>query len=576
MTELRRGNLQTDIDAGNSTSAPLGIGAVFQGSSKEILDVAVILVSVVADQVSATDGIEFQFSPDNIVWFGTDNYTYESAGGVKTYSVQPVFPYFRIQFTNGAVAQTQFFLSTLLMSGNTKPSSHRLEDNLAGQDDVTASKSIIAAKIPAGTYQNIDATSGGALRVVVSEENQDAFGRVRTSNPVMLLDSTFGYNLNPRILEDISTGNGAVAFDANKRAALLSVTAGAVGVAGLQSYQYTHYNPGKSHLIFMTFCGDPTAQQFAVGQKFEVGYFDDANGIFVRGDGPTDIYAVRRSSVTGSVVEEAVERANFNIDVLDGSGSPANPSGVLLDAESSQILVIDLQFLGVGRVRVGLAVAGAVIYAHEFNFANVNPNMYMQYATLPVRWRFEDTTTIGWPRSDAYCMMVTSEGGAETNRGIPFSIGNPPGTPITAASGVDTHIISIRPSLTFNGLANRIWNILQNAGILNTGSNEVICKLWYDATITGGAWVPVDASDSGMEYNITATHAPGTGIEIGRFSVAATNTNKDAGGISDIENRLPIALNAAGTAPVGAITLTAAGFGGTSVVLGTIGWREIR
>lgn len=568
-------SIRNENDLNNTHTANLGIGASFTGAATDLGDFLGVLVTVYSDQASAVDGLEIQFSNDGATWRVGDVFSI-GAGSFKTFTFQPVLQFFRVVYTNGGVGTLDFALNSLLCGATPKSSSHRLEDNVSGQDDATLQKAVIAAKLPGGDYQNIDASAGGALQVVITDENQDAFGRIRVSDPVTLIDSTFGYGLNPREFEDISSGNGVVTYDGVKKAALLSVTAGAVGVAGLQSYQYAHYNPGKSHLIFMTFCADPLGLQFDANQKFEVGYFDDDNGLFVRGVGPTDIYAVRRSSVSGVLVEESVERANWNIDVLDGTGSVDNPSGVLLNAETSQILVIDLQFLGVGRVRMGAEVAGGIIYAHEFNFANSQAGMYMQAGTLPIRWRFEDTGTAGWGRSDAYCAMVTTEGGAEKNRGVPLSTGNPPSTPITAASNVDTHLVSIRPKLTYNGYANRIWNILEGAEVLNTGATEVVCKVWYDPDITGGAWADVDTSDSGMEYNITATHAPGTGIEIGRFSVAATGQSKGAGGLDEVLSRLPITLDQLGANAVGAISLTAAGVGGTSAVLGTLSWREIR
>lgn len=568
MTELRKQELFSEVDANNTTQATLGAGATFPGSSSPLTNVATILVSLYSDQDSAVDGLKLQFSPDNVTWFTTDEYTYIGLSGPKTYSVQPVYPYFRILYTNGGTIQGQFYLTTQFLTGATKPSSHRLEDNLSGQDDVTAQKAIIAAKIPKGTYQNIDATPQGSLNVHISEENQDAFGRVRVSDPITLLDSTFGYNLNPRQFEDISTGNGVAAHNGTTKAANLSITAGAPGEAGLQSYQYTHYNPGKSHLIIMTLCADPLGAGYAAGQKFEAGYFDDDNGLFARRDS-TGIHVVRRSSTSGAPVEEVVDQANFNIDPLDGAG----PSGITLDDTKSQILVIDLQFLGVGRVRMGLQVAGSIVYAHEFNFANANPGMYMQFGTLPVRWLLSDTGVGGFGQADAYCVMVTTEGGAEEDRGIPLATGNP--TAITAASGTDTFLLAIRPKLTFNAFANRIWNVLQNAELLNTGSNEVIVKVWYAATVTGGAWADVDTSDSGMEYNVTATHAAGTGIEIARFFVPSSIQNKEAGNVL-IKSRLPIAIDRAGANPIGAISITAQGIGGTSPVLAILEWREIR
>ena len=573
MTELRTKELLSERDDNNSTTATLGAGASFPGATTLLENVATILVTLFADVASATDGLSIQFSHDGADWHEADAYTI-GAGSYKTYTFQPVDRYFRLVYTNGAAPQGNFHISTTLLTGNTKPSSHRLEDNVSGQDDATLQKSIVAGRIPSGVYANIDATAAGALKTVISEENQDAFGRVRISDPVALLDSTFTYNLNPRVFEDISSGNGTVSFLSSAKAASLQITAGAAGVAGLQSYQYTHYNPGKSHLILLTFAADPNANGWGANQKFEVGYFDDDNGIFARfnSGGP---YFVQRSSVSGAPVDTAVAQASWNIDTLDGTGGVGNPSGVTLDEESSQILVIDLQFLGVGRVRIGFVISGFIFFAHAFNFANLNSGMYMQTATLPVRWMLTDTGTAGFNASEAYCCMVTTEGGNEQDRGIPFAIGNPPSAPITAASGIDTALIAIQPLLTFNGLPNRIWNLLESAEVLNTGSTEVICKVWYGAPPGLGAWAAVDASDSGMEYNITGAHAAGTGIVIAQFTVPASAQVKGTGAFA-VNSRLPIGLNRAATTPVGPITLTASGIGGTSPCVGTISWREIR
>ena len=561
--------LRHTVDDGNTTVAQLDADAVFTGTSRDLNGYASVLIAIWSDQDSAIDGLAVQFSHDSIFWHTTDEYTYFANTGPKTYSVQPNMKYFRIVYTNGSGGTTtEFHISTQLHSVPPKPSSHRLEDNLSGQDDAELSKAIIAARIPKGVYKNVNATAGGALQVHIGEENSDSFGTLRVSDPVALLDSTFAYNLNPRIFEDISTGNGSVTYDADGRFGKLAITAGSAGTAGLQSYQYTHYNPGKSHLIFMTACADPDGVGFVAGQKYETGYFDSLNGLFARRD-DTGLHAVRRSSVTGSVVEESVDQADFTIDPLDGTG----PSGVTLDFTKSQILVIDLQFLGVGRVRMGLEVAGTIVYAHEFNFANTFPGMYMQSGTLPVQWLLTDTGTTGFANAQAYCCMVSSEGGSEENRGIPFSGGS--NVAITAALGADTHVLSIRPKLTFNSIENRIWNILEEVNMMYTGNNDAIVKIWYGATVTGGAWADVDTSDSGMEINKTAAHAPGAGILISSFFVPATNQANSSGNFG-IKSRLPICLNKAGDAPIGTISMTVQGITASTPVWGCLNWREVR
>jgi hypothetical protein len=571
MAAPRKGSYRSELNSYEGhRMGPLGNGEVWTGEPENTLPFSTLVVTVSANGgVGGTLEVQFSAWDDSRAdWHTSDTYTIES-GAYRTLTFQPVDRYIRLKWTNGAGSSgTHFHISTTFKDRAIKSSSHPLEEDLSGQNDAELVKAIVAGKLPNGEYGNVDITASKGLQVVITDENQDAFGRVRVSDPITLHDSTFAYGLEPRVYEDISSGNGSVTYNSNSRCAELAVTAGAPGVAGLQSYQYCHYNPGKSHVLFMTLAANPNVLTMAAGQKVEVGYFDDANGLFARYDS-TGVYAVRRSSVTGSVVEEAVHSSNFNLDPLDGTG----PSGVLLDPNVSQIVVIDLQFLGVGRVRMGLEVAGRIIYAHQFNFANENPGMYMQSGTLPVRWRFEDTGTTGWDHTEAYCSMVSTEGGAEENRGIPLVARNVAG--ISVASGADTHLISIRPKTTFAGLPNRIWNILEEVSALNSGNNDVLVTVYYDATITGGAWADVDTSDSGMEQNVTASFAPGTGVAIGDFWVTSTATNPGQGALST-KNRLPIAINAAGTTPVGTITLVARGLGGTSTSYGSIHWREVR
>ena len=554
------------VDTNNSTTATLADAGVFTGTGVEVKDYSHIGVTVYADVAGI---LQIEFSNDGVDWHESDTFTFV-ADSYKTYSFQPVDRYFRVVFTNGATPQTEFHITTLLRPVTAKPSSHRLNDDLSGEDDATLSKSVVAARIPNGKYSNVDASAGGALRVVVSEENQDAFGRVRTSDPVALLDSTFFYNLNPRSFESLTNGNGVVAHDTVRKAGNLSITAGALGQAGLQSYQYTHYNPGKSHLCFITFCADRNDNGFAAGQKFEVGYFDDGNGIFARFD-DGGVNFVQRSGITGSPVETEVEQANWNIDPMDGTG----PSGMTLDITKSQILVIDLQFLGVGRVRMGFDISGYVFFAHAFDFANLNPGMYMQTGSLPVRWLLTDTGTTGFDDAEAYCCMVSSEGGQETNRGIQFARDS--GALKTAAAGVDTHVISIRPKTTFNGIVNRIWNILEECSLYNAGNGAALVKIWYGGSLTGSpSWADVDTSDSGMEWDKAGTWSAGTGIVIDEFYVPATVQARGAAAVQ-LASRLPITLNKAGTTPVGMISITAAGVGAaTPDVYGVIKWREIR
>lgn len=158
----------------NSTTTPLAGGGVFTGKSCDVLEYAEITVSVFADQHSATDGIELQFSPDGTTWKTADNYTYSDGGNYKTWKEQIIDQYFRIKYTNGGSAQSSFNLTVLYKKNVGVQWAHRIKDDISGEDDAGLVKSIIAAERAGGTpdvYTNIQATSAGNLKVSL-EENE--------------------------------------------------------------------------------------------------------------------------------------------------------------------------------------------------------------------------------------------------------------------------------------------------------------------------------------------------------------------------------------------------------------------
>ncbi len=144
-------------------------------------------------------------------------------------------------------------------------------------------------------------------------------------------------------MESGATGTGqAVAYSANTRMAALTVNAG-TGTCFMQSWEYIPYQPGKGQFHASTFVFGAGVANVTV----DVGSFDLANGVFCRQNGIYGLQFVKRSSTSGSAVDTVVSRVDWNIDKLDGTG----PSGLTIDETKCQILIIDYQFLGMGRVR---------------------------------------------------------------------------------------------------------------------------------------------------------------------------------------------------------------------------------
>lgn len=97
----------------NSSTATLGVSGVFTGAAESTLDVAGIQVNAFSNVASATNGLRVEQSMNGTNWDLVDAYTLAAGVGIGI-TVQATASFFRIVFTNGAVAQTSFRLQVAL------------------------------------------------------------------------------------------------------------------------------------------------------------------------------------------------------------------------------------------------------------------------------------------------------------------------------------------------------------------------------------------------------------------------------------------------------------------------------
>ena len=150
------GHVSTDNSVENADK--LLADAVFTGEWEEITNFGVIVISVTSDVASATDGLLVQFSTDgSIDGLVSDDVFTIAAGAKKTFSFQAAAKFFRVVYTNGGSDQGHFHLQTVLKPYYVKPSSHRIKDNVSGEDDSELVKSILASDSGDGqTIKNIN------------------------------------------------------------------------------------------------------------------------------------------------------------------------------------------------------------------------------------------------------------------------------------------------------------------------------------------------------------------------------------------------------------------------------------
>jgi hypothetical protein len=236
----------------------------------------------------------------------------------------------------------------------------------------------------------------------------DAFGRWRVSEVYTLFDSKQVFDTLPLLYDDQQvSGSGTTSVhSANQAATTIGVSANTAGKRVRQSFMRMNYQPGKSMLIICT----GTMGNGGSGITAGMGYYDGNNGLFLQSKNGV-LQFVKRSSYTGSPVDTAVNQEDWNIDKFDGTGA----SGVTLDPTKSQILYIDFEWLGVGRVRMGFVVDGLIYYCHEFLHSNKQAGVYMSTPNLPIRYEIANDGTGAASTLQHICASVMSEGGLQNN-----------------------------------------------------------------------------------------------------------------------------------------------------------------
>lgn len=327
----------------------------------------------------------------------------------------------------------------------------------------------------------------------------DAFGRLRTSAPLTLFDSSHRYADND--LWAIASGvNGSSSFSENEGLINMAVTNASGSYVTRETKRVFAYQPGKSLLSLNTFVMSPAK----TGLRQRVGYFGANNGMFLELDGST-LSFVERSLIDGlPVTETRVSQDNWNGDKLDGTGA----SGITLDISKAQILWMDVEWLGLGSVRMGFVINGVFILCHTFHHANLIDSTYITTACLPVRYEIENTAaTSGSSTLKQICSSVISEGGYEL-RGGQVNVSNAVNAPYNLISvvGTDYPVITIQlKSTRLDAIV-----ILTALSILPVSTGNFRWKLVAGGTTSGGSGTWVSAgTNSSVEYKQDATSISG-------------------------------------------------------------------
>jgi hypothetical protein len=389
----------------------------------------------------------------------------------------------------------------------------------------------------------------------------DAFGRLRVSNPLTLFDSSHRYKDN-NLWEELVVGTGSTVGFVTAQGLInigIGTTAGCSVIR--ETTKVFSYQPGKSLQVMNTFAMNPPKTNL----RQRVGYYGADNGMYLELDGDT-LYFVRRSLSLGTTTR--VAQSDWNVDKLDGTGV----SGYTLDISKAQIMWMDIEWLGVGTVRLGFVIDGKFIHAHSFHHANIIESTYITTASLPLRYEITNTGATGASSTlKQVCSTVISEGGYEL-RGIQQAVGIPINSPRTlGTAGTFYPVISLRLKASPNRLDAIV--ILTALSIMPISTGNFNWQVRASGTTTGGSWVSAGV-DSAVEYNITGTSAAGGRILASGFFNASNQVKTQIDILKEALFKFQLERNGLTSTPY-ELTLVVASDSSNDTVVASLDWEEI-
>lgn len=395
-------------------------------------------------------------------------------------------------------------------------------------------------------------------------KNTDAFSRTRVSEPFTLFDSSHRYADNQLWTSATATG-GTTTFNSAQGLVDLSVTSASGSEVIRETTKVFAYQPGKSLLTLNTFVMAPAKTNL----RQRVGYYGESNGYYLEQDNTT-VSFVERSFVTGVVVNTPVVQANWNVDPMNGSG----PSGITLDLTKAQILYMDLEWLGVGTVRIGFVINGEFYVCHKFHHANLITSTYITTASLPLRYEITNTgATSGVSTLKQICSTVISEGGYTLN-GLQQAIGIPLTSPKNLPiAGTFYPIVSIRLKTSPNRLDGLV--ICTAISVMATSAGNYNYQLIASGTTTGGSWVSA-GTYSAVDYNITGTSFTGGRILASGFFSVSNQGSTQVDILKEALFKTQLERNGLTLTPFELTIVVASDVGGGGGnVLASMDWEEI-
>lgn len=362
--------------------------------------------------------------------------------------------------------------------------------------------------------------------------NLDAFGRLRVSQNTNLLDIKHTYDKNPLLVDEYISGGTSVYSKEFARVRMSASTDGDFVIR--KSKTCPVYQPGKSQLFEASFSNLKPES----GIIKRVGCFtSDTTAPFDTNlDGFFLEYDANQTEPHFKIVRSGT--TIYDIPWANWKASEYPVSSI--DWDKSQLMVVDYQWLGVGRMRFGMVFDGVLYYFAEHTSTGIEDDVYMSSPNQPIR--YEIRGGLGSPPDyfDMICSAVSTEGPLINGLSQTTSISNE--NLITLGSSGTTYpFIGFRLKSDYKTVNVNVDSI----NVMNGSNDDFFVKLQFNPGISSTAsWTSI--ANTPFEYSVYT----GQSVTSTTFTLASFLGQNGTSVVSNLkldENQVKIGTNIDGT-----------------------------
>lgn len=355
-----------------------------------------------------------------------------------------------------------------------------------------------------GYTQKIDKNGASLSTFTEGTPQFSAFGRMQVAQAQIVGSYTHVLEEHAEKYWTELIGSGTTTHDVDSSSVVFSVGTANGATARRVTNQYHPYIPGTSQLALMTLTVGDTGKENVVR---EWGYFDDHNGVGFRLNGTT-MQVFLRSDTSGEIVETIVNQAQWSDNRLNN----ASTSEYILDVSKGNVYWIDMAWLGMGRVRLGVfAPDGRRLTCHSFQNSNSISRPYIRSATLPLTWTIKNTgLAASSSEMRVTCATVVTETADLNYPGTLIHTSPPAPVPMTSSTEY-TPFLSFKAKTLINGKHNNIVGIHETFDWVSIGDAPLhigIFVLPSEDYLIGHRWSENIVPSTMLYVDTTATSFP--------------------------------------------------------------------